>query len=185
MMPSIAARRAIVLRAEHPDWILQHIGDEVGLSRERVRQILKGAGLSSAKAQGYRELADAIAVPRARRQPRQMQSIPCDNCGKPRNIYPYQLISREHHFCSPSCYRVWQRANTRRKTANCAFCGKLRRLNGAQYATARKGHNIFCDRACCRAYQRLHRCPLCGKPGYRPPVIQEPVLNTPVAVNLA
>lgn len=39
--------KAIVLRENHEDWTLQQIGTELGISRERVRQILKKAGLNS------------------------------------------------------------------------------------------------------------------------------------------
>ena len=46
MMP-VGENRAIVasLRNTHPEWTLQQIADEVGISRERVRQLLVKLGL--------------------------------------------------------------------------------------------------------------------------------------------
>ena len=38
-------RRVALLRNSHPDWTLQQIANEVGLSRERVRQLLMKSGL--------------------------------------------------------------------------------------------------------------------------------------------
>ena len=37
------------LRLQHSDWTLQQIGEKVGLTRERVRQILKTSGLQTKK----------------------------------------------------------------------------------------------------------------------------------------
>ena len=38
-------QRVFALREEHPDWTLDAIGQEVGVTRERVRQILKKRGM--------------------------------------------------------------------------------------------------------------------------------------------
>ena len=38
---------AIQLRIEHPEYKLKQIGDEIGVSRERVRQVLKKNGLDT------------------------------------------------------------------------------------------------------------------------------------------
>ena len=38
-------QRVFALREEHPDWTLDAIGQEVGVTRERVRQILKKGGM--------------------------------------------------------------------------------------------------------------------------------------------
>ena len=38
-------RRVAYLRHSHPEWTLQQIANEIGISRERVRQLLVKLGL--------------------------------------------------------------------------------------------------------------------------------------------
>ena len=38
-------KRVVTLRTTYPDWTLQKIGDNVGLTKERVRQLLVQEGL--------------------------------------------------------------------------------------------------------------------------------------------
>jgi len=42
--------RVAAIRGEHPDWTLGEIGDEVGITRERVRQLLAAQGLPTSAA---------------------------------------------------------------------------------------------------------------------------------------
>ena len=44
-MPNSTRNKVITLRQKHPSYTLQDIGNEVGISRERVRQILKSEGM--------------------------------------------------------------------------------------------------------------------------------------------
>ena len=64
------------LREDHPDWTLDAIGKEVGVTRERVRQILKKKGM-----------------------PTKSKRIPklCSVCGV--------RVEASRKFCSPECRR--------------------------------------------------------------------------------
>ena len=44
-----ARDKVIALRKEHPEWMLRQVGDGVGVTRERVRQILKEEGIPKKK----------------------------------------------------------------------------------------------------------------------------------------
>jgi len=48
------ADQAIQLRIEHPEYSLQTIGTQLGVSRERIRQLLKKNHLPTASAREYR-----------------------------------------------------------------------------------------------------------------------------------
>ena len=43
--PTKNRKRVVNLRTAYPDWTLQRIGDSVGLTKERVRQLLVQEGL--------------------------------------------------------------------------------------------------------------------------------------------
>lgn len=123
-----AGKRTIELREAHPDWRMIRIADEVGLSRERVRQLLKRAGLITT-------------------QPHVIRC--CKRCGKalPRvdgaHSYP--------KYCSDAC-------RVPKVTLPCNYCGKpvtrrlalyqAQTLGGSPSAKERYRGNVYCSRRC-------------------------------------
>lgn len=91
-------QRVILIRQRNPCLPLSGIGRAVGLTRERVRQILAKAGQPT----------------RALRLPAEMVPLTCDNCGKRferRQSSVLSIVTRPHYqgkwvSCSPACSGV-------------------------------------------------------------------------------
>ena len=120
--------RVVELRTHHPHMTLIEIGDEVGVTRERVRQILVSENL---------ETRSTARIP--------IPMPPCKRCGTP---VPY----RKRIFCSAICQRP-----TGRTIVNCNYCGKEISLMTSTYKTrhARAAH-IHCSRTCRDNTRRGH-----------------------------
>jgi len=118
--------KVIELRKHHPEMTLQAIGTELGISRERVRQILTSENIET------RSLG-RIPVP-----------MPlCKNCNNP-------VPLRKRIYCSPEC----QRPNGK-TTTHCHFCNKEIVLMSAQYrARSSRATHIHCSRECRGADRR-------------------------------
>jgi hypothetical protein len=91
---SESVRAAVTeLRREHPMWSLQTIGNTIGVSRERVRQLLKGEGMPTAAVK---------ALP--------IVELTCNHCGA-----TFERLQRLHTsnqergsratYCGASCQR--------------------------------------------------------------------------------
>lgn len=123
--------KAIALRKASPCMSLQDIGDKVGLSRERVRQILTRDGLVTKH------------VVR--------QTYYCMNCGKPTRNMPRRwrrYIVDNEVFCNGTCAKEFHTL-----TLTCSTCGKVFKrpagevINAAQHPL-HKGGLIFCSKVC-------------------------------------
>ena len=118
--------KAIELRKHHPEMTLQAIGTELGISRERVRQILTSENL---------ETRSVGRIP---------EPMPlCRTCNNPVPI-------RRRIYCSSECQRPYGKT-----TVNCHFCNTEITLMTSQYnaRTSRNVH-IHCSRECRNADRR-------------------------------
>jgi len=118
-------KRVKNIRRNNPCATLQVIGDEVGLSRERVRQILKKEGLTTAH---YIESPYKFFCPECGKPTRwkfcnkqcrdKYLYIPvtCDNCGKINYRLQSTVLYRVknklnlyngHYFCNKRCQGQW------------------------------------------------------------------------------
>lgn len=112
--------KAIELRKHHPEMTLQEIGTELGISRERVRQILASEKLPT----------HAIGRP----------TVPMPNCA----YCGTSLPNRRRKFCGPEC----QYPNGTSKIP-CHFCGKEIILMTSQYKVRTSNANhMHCSRIC-------------------------------------
>ena len=108
------------IREQHPEWTLNEIGEELGISRERVRQILRSENLETRS---------------AKRVPKPMP--PCVRCGEP---VPY----RKRIYCSPNC----QRPNGR-TTLHCHYCNKPVEVMSSIAKSRNSRYKFFhCSREC-------------------------------------
>jgi hypothetical protein len=153
--PETNRQKVVRLRKTNPCLTTTSIGNEVGISRERVRQILKSSGLQTRKY--YKRYV-------------------CNNCGE--KIIP----SAEYNsklFCSRECHDAFYEFSV-----ECAMCGKLFTITN-QYINRRlqpsSRYNgldkIFCSKLCWQNYFRTHvneilkrtatwidlTCDICGK----------------------
>ncbi|MCD6421954.1 DUF2116 family Zn-ribbon domain-containing protein [bacterium] len=126
MKRSLARKRleeVVLLRVTHPELSCAEIGRRVGLTRERVRQILSKFKLPT----------------RAKREPQGY----CAFCGKP--------LYKKRKFCSARCRSDYSKFCV--VVCKCANCGKLfkRKLSGMKYHR-KHGGNLFCSKKCTGAY---------------------------------
>ena len=105
--------QVVILRKEHPSWVLEQIAREVNVSRERVRQILETEGLPTRHPKKVR-LCKICGNP-TRNANKYCDAcyiswkascwieVTCNQCGKPK----YRLISQYRearpHFCDNKC----------------------------------------------------------------------------------
>jgi hypothetical protein len=90
-----AERDGYVLSLREAGYTLAEIGGEIGVSRERVRQLLERAGAGALKASGGVTRLDPIAVLRAARAPGVMSlGDVAERAGRPRNGAEYTAMLR-------------------------------------------------------------------------------------------
>ena len=107
------------LRNNHPEITLQEIGSHVGISRERVRQILSSANLET------------------RSRGRTLPMPDCRHCGTP-------LPNRRRRYCGPKC----QYPNGK-TTTYCHYCNKEIILMTSVYISRQsRSKHIHCSRDC-------------------------------------
>lgn len=122
------ASAAVALRQAHPEWTATAIAYQLGISRERVRQLLT------------RESLRTRAMTRASNPP------VCQACGKA--LYPYAKRRLRGNICA-TC---WKKAVTVPRVCQNPACGKeflfplARLLNSKVNANYRPGR--FCSHAC-------------------------------------
>ena len=134
MVVTTARKQVVSLKRSYPCYTLQAIGDKVGVSRERVRQILKSAG-EHTKAWRPKRL--------------------CANCGK-KLIHRYHPANdRKERFCSKECYSQYHHI-----TLECELCHKFFRRVISEilhYDDASHRYNhTFCSRQCFGRWLGLH-----------------------------
>ncbi len=119
--------KVVELRVNNPCWSATHIAGVVGLSRERIRQILRGNGLPTA-AVGYGK--------------KTIVEMECNYCHKKFQGHSYAL------FCSRECRYDYHRVNL-----VCEVCGVV---FSRRYASIRSRYcegrdttdHIFCSKRC-------------------------------------
>lgn len=104
--------------AANPVQTLKQVGDEVGITRERVRQIIRDEGLHRAPLErpdnrptcascGKRRAWQTYVRPTCNActpQVRQYLTLTCDECGTQFQREPYQNRSKGFVFCSNVCH---------------------------------------------------------------------------------
>ena len=137
--------RIIELRTIHPEMTLEAIGQQVSLTKERVRQVLVKAELPT------------LSTGQLTTKPKPIE--PCAQCGNLERIF-----STKHAiFCSPKCLSIgkqqqwikWRKNNPdRRTTFNCTYCGKSKTMRTTLYKRQVKFHkNVFCSHSCSLLFQ--------------------------------
>ena len=132
--------RIIQLRITHPEMTLKAIGDEVALTKERVRQILVKEGLSTI----------SIGQVTTRSKP----IIPCLHCGSTDKKFKI----KHSLYCDKVCeekgkketWVQWRNNHPERWTTfRCYYCNKEKILKTSQYKKAsKKNKNMYCSHSC-------------------------------------
>lgn len=122
-------RRILVgnMRKMHPDYTLQQIGEQFGISRERVRQILNLLGIETKSSDRlligkFCERCGTATISKKKTYCKQCQyelhHVPliCDNCGTlfwrlASGVLKYsgRENNYNHSFCNRSCFWNWMR----------------------------------------------------------------------------
>jgi len=112
------------LRKDNPDMTLKTIGEKVGLSRERIRQILASENLST------RSVTEV--------QRRAFKPFPrCETCNLPTKAH-------NRKYCSNAC-----RFPSAWTTFACYRCGKENTIETSQYKKRAKYYNhMHCSKSC-------------------------------------
>ena len=135
---------AIQLRSDNPDMTLEAIGNIVGVTKERVRQLLKKAGMETRSAKAIH----------ARRPPHLKFGKPCPTCDKP---VPYR--QKESTNLSPShgyypMYHIECRPGSLFVDLVCPYCHKSFQLPMYDYNQKMKHLNngsqkdLYCSHSC-------------------------------------
>ena len=119
----------IKMKIDSPERTLESIGDEVGVSRERVRQVLSKEGIKTSK------------------------DVPtCADCGvvlHPSVVKPYTNPKTNQRYCK-NC-----RHSMLYGTYKCDTCGKEVKRKKSQIRNRQQRH-VFCDRTCLGKYVGTH-----------------------------
>ena len=140
MKAQLNRERIIELRTTYPEMTLSAIGNEVSLTRERVRQILVKAKLPTSSLNGHTTKSKPIK--------------PCKQCGSTNK----QLTNRHSTYCSIKCFKIGL-VNARKQkrdnnpyhwtTYQCAYCGNDKTIKTTRYKIQkRKYQNQYCSRSC-------------------------------------
>ena len=135
--------RVIDLRHRYPEMTLKELGEEVSLSKERIRQILAKAELptiSSKMSAAFTTKAKPIQ--------------PCLICGNAEK----QRVSKHAKYCSNECVaearvKYWKQFHLdnpeRRTTYKCAYCGKDKTIRTGIYKRqVREYEKLYCSHYC-------------------------------------
>ena len=126
MTPIPSRMHVVELRKNNPSMTLMEIGTIAGVTRERVRQILKSENL---------ETRSTGRIP--------SPMPPCKQCGTP-------VSNRRRTYCSPECQRPYGRTTT-----HCYYCQKEIVLMTSEYkGRVQRFNHLHCSRACRDADRR-------------------------------
>ena len=119
----------IQLRKENPDMTLKAIGEKVGITGERVRQLLKREGLPTVSTNGH---TTSYRVPRGK----------CKTCGDQIGL-DKELDAK---YCSRECIQTKGRAIS---FITCYRCGKVKSTskNEVKWQSIKYKHT-YCSRSC-------------------------------------
>ena len=131
--------RVIELRQENPDMTLKAIGEKVGISRERVRQILKREGLTTVSTNGH---TTSYRVPRGK-------CIICGNeIGLDKKIWYSKKGVRHPQYCSQECSGSGLQYRSI-SFITCYRCGKVKSAPKTEAKwRAIKNEHTYCSRTC-------------------------------------
>ena len=119
----------VQMKTDNPNMTLERIGREVGVSRERVRQVLSKEGIKTSK-----------------------DNPTCADCGvilRPSVIKPYTDPKTNKRYCK-SC-----RNNMVYGIYECHTCGKEVKRRKKQIRKSKQKH-VFCDKTCLGKYLGTH-----------------------------
>lgn len=132
--------RIIELRRLHPEMTLESIGNDVGVSKERVRQVLVQENLPT--------------VSKGRSSTKIKNPLPCAECG----TLDKQFITKHSLYCSTTCItkardKYWIRFHNenpdRRTTYQCEYCGLEKTMRTGLYQRqVNTFKNIYCSHSC-------------------------------------
>lgn len=132
--------RAIALREEHPDWTLQRIATEIGVSRQRVHQVLDRGRLTTG---GVPEPVKAE----------------CDSCKRPMDVGVHERRGyckdcwREAAMVGVICQECFNARGLYRIVRMC----HLNILNGRIQSNGKRAEIAFCSQRCLGAWRgRTH-----------------------------
>jgi len=138
----LSTLQSIKLRSTNPDMTLEAIGNIVGVTKERVRQILKKAGMETRSTKEIYE----------RRSPHLKFGNPCPTCNKPApykqkkyGLYTYGYYLKYHVECRPSKVKI---------DLICPYCDKSFQIDKTRYFLRIKRINvggqkaIYCSHQC-------------------------------------
>lgn len=136
---SLASYGVAFFRLKHPEWTLQTIGAEVGVTRERVRQILNRLGLSTTF-EGYHV------------------GHPCPGCG-------VHVSTREPLYCSKQCRYASLRLLLTCDQCGKQFMrrAKVASRHLIESHSNYKGLHSFCSNLCKNLFISLHPLKYIGK----------------------
>lgn len=116
---SARTEKIIELRRNNPCMTMQWIADRVGVSRERIRQVLSAAGLRTWSTciniffycvhcgkPSKREFCS-----RQCKKEHNRVSVACFNCGTIINRKIVEITRSKRHFCTRGCFNDWRRAH--------------------------------------------------------------------------
>ena len=136
-----AFEHAVQLRSNHPDMTLEAIGNIVGVSKERIRQLLKKAGMETRSSKEVWE-----------RRPTHLKfGKPCPTCDKP---VPYRRSPSVNTTGYYPKYCVGCEPRYQFVDVSCSYCYKTFKLSKYTYGQKMKRLNegsqkgIFCSHRC-------------------------------------
>ena len=132
--------RIVELRQLNPTMTLEAIGEKVGVSKERVRQVL------------VKEDLPTVAVGQS--STKEKEKIPCIECG----TLDKKFNTKQSLYCSKECIskarnKYWIRFHKehpdRRTTYQCAYCGNSKTIRTGIYERqVRNFKNLYCSHSC-------------------------------------
>ena len=152
--------RIVELRQLHPEMTLKEIGNEVSLTKERVRQILVKEKLTTLSIGGHTT------------KPKFIKS--CKQCGS----MDKQFKTRHSRYCSTECMKIgitkswvgWRaRHPDRWTTFQCAHCGKDKTVRTTYYQRQKRTYQSqYCSSYCNMASQWADVNSLMSNRKYKP-----------------
>ena len=114
--------KAVVLRNEHPDWTLLQIGNEIGITKQRVWAILRTSNVPTKKIYNRPKCPQCgVSIPHDRKLCQSCRDefywayVPCSACGKEirmlKKLHKYYMnrIGNKNTYCCRTCYYAGRR----------------------------------------------------------------------------
>lgn len=141
--PRTEIRRMVIqLRTTHPEWTLIQIGEEVGRTRERIRQILRSEGMEARSSKAAYERQPFYAK----------KGQPCKHCKRPVSYalkspykdYPTRMVGHYPTFCTANCRKEYYFP-----TQTCDYCKQSFTIRRGDLQRRKISSNrIYCSKPC-------------------------------------